>query len=561
MICSNCKRESFRWDGSCPFCNQRFFKRRIRKKSIDDSITRDELDSSKDFSSKISSLKKIDKNPYRKSRKKISRKKDKFSSLIDILWLIGIFIVILIIIATCQNSETNKSNYDEKFEPAPQISKVIPTKVPPPTPASSKYSSKLETPTLTPSIPSKRTAMVNSFHTFEINGLTFSAVINVLEKDLGLDREKLIKLSIEEPEKFSLLLQQIVLPTLTPTPTVTSTSIPSIPKSFPTFTKEIESEIISEYDSTPDINLSLETSCLSDHIVEKTGGMNLIEAKNYTLELINKSRLEQGLNELILGTNEAAQIHSNDAVRNEYVSHWMLNGEKPYQLYSRTGGNSIVSENVYGWEWWGGYELECSEIKYEIEEQHIEMMNSPGHKENLLDPSHIKVNIGISQKPDHGSIVTQFEGGHFIAEKLSLEKGILDFTIRRITTEYQLSMDDYIYLKYDPLPTNLTNEYGRHPERCNSYSVGGGYDCKLRRIHAEEVYDDVFDVVFIETGNFRNDLLSSTLNLNKLAYPVSEIGGAYTYPLRPGVYTLIVYGRHTDTGRIDRLIELSVFYE
>ena len=70
--------------------------------------------------------------------------------------------------------------------------------------------------------------------------------------------------------------------------------------------------------------------------------------KVYMLELINKERVEAGVQPVTLGDNFAAQLHAENSLANCFSSHWGLDGLKPYMRYSLAGGYQSNGENWYG---------------------------------------------------------------------------------------------------------------------------------------------------------------------------------------------------------------------
>ena len=120
---------------------------------------------------------------------------------------------------------------------------------------------------------------------------------------------------------------------VTPTATIPPTQISPPPTPKPTITPTP-----TQIPPTPTL---VPKSLSYEELVNKN-----IDLKLKTLELVNEVRLKNGLNALILGSNPAAQIHAEDAIKYGYGSHWMANGEKPYMVYSRTGGDSYARENV-----------------------------------------------------------------------------------------------------------------------------------------------------------------------------------------------------------------------
>ena len=56
------------------------------------------------------------------------------------------------------------------------------------------------------------------------------------------------------------------------------------------------------------------------------------------LELINNERRRSGSAEVVLGNNNAAQLHAEASLNGCYSSHWGDDGLKPYMRYSLGGG-------------------------------------------------------------------------------------------------------------------------------------------------------------------------------------------------------------------------------
>ena len=168
-----------------------------------------------------------------------------------------------------------------------------------------------------------------------------------------------------------------ISPPPTPTATIPPTQISPPPTPKPTITPTP-----TQIPPTPTL---VPKSLSYEELVNKN-----IDLKLKTLELVNEVRLKNGLNALILGSNPAAQIHAEDAIKYGYGSHWMANGEKPYMVYSRTGGDSYARENVSsrGWSPKVWIEINCDSPnvlcnpKTPLEATYLsfeDLMNSKGH--------------------------------------------------------------------------------------------------------------------------------------------------------------------------------------
>ncbi|MCW6038735.1 CAP domain-containing protein [Spirulina subsalsa FACHB-351] len=106
------------------------------------------------------------------------------------------------------------------------------------------------------------------------------------------------------------------------------------------------------------------------------------------LDLTNTERQKQGLNNLtlVLELTQAAQNHAEDMAQNNYFSHTGLNGSSVGDRAKAVGYNwNYVGENLAL-----GYQSATSVIQG--------WMNSPGHRENILDPNYTEIGFGFSRQ-------------------------------------------------------------------------------------------------------------------------------------------------------------------
>ena len=147
------------------------------------------------------------------------------------------------------------------------------------------------------------------------------------------------------------------------------------------------------------------------------------------LELINEERVGAGLGPVVLGDNAAAQLHAEASLENCFSSHWGVDGLKPYMRYSLAGGYQSNGENASGL----GYCIKASDgyrqnssAKQEIREAMEGLMDSPGHRDNILDPWHKKINIGLTWDRYNFKVIQHFEGDYVeYAQLPSIENGVL----------------------------------------------------------------------------------------------------------------------------------------
>ncbi len=105
------------------------------------------------------------------------------------------------------------------------------------------------------------------------------------------------------------------------------------------------------------------------------------------IDLINQERTDAGLNPLIVDSElcRVARIKAEDLYKNNYFSHTSPTYESPFQMM-RDFGISFKSaaENIAK--------------TYGAESAHNGFMNSPGHRNNILNPGYTHVGVGIYGK-------------------------------------------------------------------------------------------------------------------------------------------------------------------
>ncbi|HXV45712.1 MAG TPA: CAP domain-containing protein [Nitrososphaera sp.] len=202
------------------------------------------------------------------------------------------------------------------------------------------------------------------------------------------------------------------------------------------------------------------------------------ELVQHALDLINNDRADFGLPPVELSPNQAAQAHAEDVFKTKRISHWMTNGEKPYMTYTRYGGEGSVQQNVaiagFSAE---QYEecrmnilLDCEKIEplSTIEELEYEMMYkdleccNDGHKDNILDPRHTHVSIGIVYDQYYLAFVQNFENNY------ELDVQVVNGQVR-ISGELAEGELQQIGIYYDDMPTHSIYEQNKH---LLSYSAG-----------------------------------------------------------------------------------------
>ena len=159
--------------------------------------------------------------------------------------------------------------------------------------------------------------------------------------------------------------------------------------------------------------------------MEPAGGSlpvsELEQHRQLLLALINADRKAHALYPVALGNNSAAQSHAEDMLQQDYISHWDPLGLTPYMRYTLAGGEAYEAENVaLGY---GGKSTAES-----LKEAQKWLMNSPGHKKNILDKWHNRVNLGVVCNEFACAAVQQFESDYVVfSVQPTISKGILRF--------------------------------------------------------------------------------------------------------------------------------------
>ncbi len=254
------------------------------------------------------------------------------------------------------------------------------------------------------------------------------------------------------------------------------------------------------------------------------------ELLEYALELINKDREANGLVPVTLGDNAAAQKHAEERLANRYMSHWGLDGMKPYMRYTLAGGVNNEGENAFMTEitWSGGRDPSFRRDPKEMLEQAQEgLMNSPGHRKTILDKWYKKVNLGIAYDAERLDLVQQFEGDYIdFSTPLNISGDILS-----IVGELTLGTIENISLYYDPLPQPLTTAQLDAPPYDYAYGLGENVGTILSPPPSGYYYTDLSS----------NDVVATTWDIESdglftLKADVSPILGTGN-----GVYTVVVW--------------------
>jgi len=119
------------------------------------------------------------------------------------------------------------------------------------------------------------------------------------------------------------------------------------------------------------------------------------------INLVNRERASRGIPELKVDMDlvKTARMKSRDMVENNYFAHQSPTYGSPFDLMRSQGiSYRLAGENLAG--------------APSVESAHRNLMNSPGHRANILNPNFTHVGIGIVDGGPYGKMFTQ----HFIGK-------------------------------------------------------------------------------------------------------------------------------------------------
>lgn len=127
---------------------------------------------------------------------------------------------------------------------------------------------------------------------------------------------------------------------------------------------------------------------------------SLGELERQMIEMVNSERSSRGLRTLSVdfGLVKTARLKSQDMIDNSYFDHVSPKWGTMSELLASQGVTyHLAGENLA--------------IFGKLEQAHRGLMNSPGHRMNLLNPPYTRIGIGIIQDPQRGLVITQHFAG------------------------------------------------------------------------------------------------------------------------------------------------------
>lgn len=215
----------------------------------------------------------------------------------------------------------------------------------------------------------------------------------------------------------------------------------------------------------PYVNYTASTSVTEQQNYTTSVPPNATSLDTYALYLINKDRSQYGLQNVTLSSEPSAQQHSQSMLAGDYFSHWDTYGLKPYMRYTLLGGGGAVSENVAFLQ--SGVESCIASFcttrgnidpANALQQMEYSMMYNDsiccnnGHRDNILDPNHNQVSIGIAYNAS-----TIYFTEDFIDNYIDWQDGYPNYINGTVSLAGTKSMQiANIEIGYDPTPVQMS---------------------------------------------------------------------------------------------------------
>lgn len=128
----------------------------------------------------------------------------------------------------------------------------------------------------------------------------------------------------------------------------------------------------------------------------QTNSTSLTDAEQQMLKLVNDARAQNNLPALKVDMQlcNVARIKSQDMIDNNYFSHSSPKYGSPFDMMKSFGVNFVqAGENIAG--------------NQNVQNAENALMNSPGHRKNILSPDFTHIGIGIKSGGPYGMMFTQ----------------------------------------------------------------------------------------------------------------------------------------------------------
>jgi len=251
-----------------------------------------------------------------------------------------------------------------------------------------------------------------------------------------------------------------------------------------------------------------------------------LEYRLRLVEVINRDRSAAGLSavEFSADLSRAADAHCLEMLREDYTSHWNRDGWKPYLRYAAAGIRDATAENIASFgqnDFPADLEATWGEMLAGHRRFMAEKPPSDGHRQNVLNPQHTHVGIGVAAASKGVRMMEVFAARYAQLEPLPLRARLRDALGVRGRIASRKVQFFALSVFYEPLPRPMTL---LDLAATSSYGLPDEEQVHRPRLENMLYTDGTRGTVAVEpTGHFHA--------------PLSFWKG------RPGVYTVLVWVR------------------
>ena len=258
-----------------------------------------------------------------------------------------------------------------------------------------------------------------------------------------------------------------------------------------------------------------------------------IEAlRNRLLGLVNKERAQAGVGALKLDglASEVAQKHAIEMAENNFLSHWGLDGRKPYHRYAFAGGIDATAENDAAADYSAPFPsddfLDAPGRMHRA--MHDEVPPNDGHRQTMLAPQHTHVGFGLATRGLHVRLCEIYVARYMTIDPLPLIKKPQSrflFSGQVMDPKYSIEGVDVFY---EPMPSPPKRSWLETPR---PYSLPENPMTLNVKLPANRMYEDgTTGTIELPTrGRFR--------------VPIDLIRK------EPGIYTLAVWLQRSENSK------------
>lgn len=220
------------------------------------------------------------------------------------------------------------------------------------------------------------------------------------------------------------------------------------------------------------------------------------ELYQYALKIINQDRITHGVKPVSLDNLSSAQNHADDMLNAGYFSHWNTDGVKPYVTYTKLGGRGSVDENISITEAYCP-SSNCNPNSFDpfkqINDSEYGMMyddagSNWGHRDNILDPEHTDVSIGVAYDNEKFYFVEHFENNIVKWQTVKLDGDQLHL-VGNVPAGYSLFQID-VFADPSPEPLTKFSLDDKQPYNLGYYDQGEFVGVMLPRPAAHSHYPE-----------------------------------------------------------------------